>query len=470
MTQVISPRYQHAQGTTRSARGFTLIELMVALTGSLFFTVFVFMLSRDVSRFFTGQTRTSMTTVSALTGFERLRADIARAGFLSSPNIARDANRCPHPTAGALAVAPQQIGVQFNAYPGMQQMAVLGITSSPAAVTSHDFYATLNHAKLNPDVLTLYGNYSSSEQFPVRGVDFTANPVTITLEQNSPALVRVGINAATPDDEATATLSRIFRRGSMLRVVDENSREQYAIVDGVDVDANLATLTLSSSIALVQKGSGTNCGLHAHSAGLAVNPVNIIRYAVTNVRGTVDTDHPHLKHLFDGTALPYEDTRFDLMRYEVPPTIGSGTTLVGVTWPDGTSVTASGELVAEYAVDLKFGLTVLSDYQTGALTTLAETANRANYVDPPVSATAGGIVAATSTRGPHFIRGVDARLSVRYRDADREVSILADPSASGVTPDQLIRVRVAASPDLLARTRAFRGQIAIRNTRNVLWN
>jgi hypothetical protein len=158
------------------------------------------------------------------------------------------------------------------------------------------------------------------------------------------------------------------------------------------------------------------------------------------------------------------------MRYEVPPTVGSGATLIGVTWPDGSSATATGELVAEYAIDLKFGLTVLSDYQTGALTTLAENANRANYVDLPVSVTAGGIVAATSTRGPHFIRGVDARLAVRYREADRDVSILADPSASIVTPDQLVRVRVAASPDLLARTRTFRGQIAIRNTRNVLWN
>ncbi|HXS17715.1 MAG TPA: hypothetical protein VN764_11030, partial [Polyangiaceae bacterium] len=265
-------------------------------------------------------------------------------------------------------------------------------------------------------------------------------------------------------------LARIFRRGSMLRVVDENSREQYAIVDSVDVDAGLPSLSLSNLVSLVQKGSGTVCGIHAHAAGLAVNPVNIIRYAVTDVATDVNTNHPHLKHLFDGTTLPYDNTRFELMRYEVPPTIGSGAALVGATWPDGASVTATGELVAEYAVDLKFGLTVLSNYQTGTLTTLAETANRANYTDIPVSTTAGGAVASTSTRGPHFIRGVEARLSVRYREADRDASILADPSATGVTADQLIRVRVAEDPDLWARTRSFRGQIAIRNTRNVLWN
>ena len=63
------------------ARGFTLIELMVAMTGSLFFTIFVFMLSRDVAKFFQSQSRTSDTTLAAISGFERLRADIAPVSF-----------------------------------------------------------------------------------------------------------------------------------------------------------------------------------------------------------------------------------------------------------------------------------------------------------------------------------------------------------------------------------------------------
>lgn len=451
-----------------ASRGFTLIELMVALTGSLFFTAFVFMLSRDVSRFFTAQTRSSLTTVSALSGFERLRADIARTGFLASPNIARDATRCPHPTTGGLALAPQQEGTDFSTYPGLQQMALLGISASPAAVTSHAFYATLNNGKMSPDVLTLYGSYSASEQFPVTAADFDTNPIEMDL-QAGPALLRVGVGGS--DDAAdTATLRRVFRRGSMLRVVDEEGREQYAIVDGVTVTSGIPTLTLSNALTLIRKASGNVCGIRAFGAALAVNPVNIIRYAITDVRSNVTSDHPHLKHLYAGASLDYDNTRFDLMRYEVPPTIGSGTSLSGVTWPDGTSVMSTGELIAEYAVDMKFGLTVLSDYQTGALTTIAETASRANYADVPVSSTAGGAVAATSTRGPHFIRGVDARLVVRYRDADREASILADPTATGVTAEQLVRVRVSSSPNLFARTRTFRGQIATRNTRNVLWN
>ena len=455
----------------RQDHGFTLIELMVALTGSLFFTIFVFMLSRDVSRFFQAQSRTSDTTLAAISGFERLRTDIARAGFLASPNLSRDINRCPRPTSGSTAAIPQQVGTQFDTYPGLQQMALLGIASSPAALTALPFYATLNNAKINPDVLTLYGNYASSEQFPVRSVDFDSNPVSIVLEQESPALLRVGVKTSTTDAAGTAILGRIFKAGGILRVVDETGRDQYSVINGVSFVSGVSTVTLSNALALVQKGNANVCGIRGHAAGLAINPVNIIRYAIVDVGSSFATHHPQLSYLFGGEVPPYDGTRLELMRYELPPTVGSGDSILGVNWPGtGTSITSMGELVAEYAVDLKFGLTVLSNTQVGGITTIAETASPSNYAGIPYESPANGQVSTSTTFGPHFIRGVHARLSVRYRDADRETSILADPSDPTVTAQQLFRVKVSATPEEFARTRSFRGYISTRNTQNSMWN
>ena len=459
------------------ARGFTLIELMVAMTGSLFFTIFVFMLSRDVAKFFQSQSRTSDTTLAAISGFERLRADIARAGFLASPNLVRDANRCPRtPSGGAISAPPQQVGTDLNSYPGLQKMTMLGVDASPTSITNLPFYATYNNAKINPDVLTLYGNYATTEQFPVRSIDFTNNPVSIILEQDSPALLRVGIATLptatkTSDAAGTAILNQIFKPGTILRVVDESNREQYAIIKSANYASDLATLTIENSVQLQRKGSGNTCGIHAHAAGLVVNPVNIIRYAITDVKSSFATNHPQLSFLYDGAAPSYDDTRLDLMRYEVPPSLDRGASLIGVNWPGtSTRITAMGELVAEYAVDLAFGLTVLSNYQTGALTTLDETDDLRPYAGNPLSTSeAGGTVTLTQTRGAHFIRGAHARLVVRYREADRETSILPNPAASTVSAEQLVRVKVSAGQEY-ARTRSFRGHVTTRNTQNLMWN
>ncbi len=453
-------------------RGFTLVELMVAMTGSLFFTVFVFMLSRDVGRFFQAQSRTSDTTLTALTGFERLRQDIARAGFLASPNLSRDQNRCPRSSLGAAAVAPNQVGTQFNSFPGLQQMGILGIDASPAALTNLDFYATLNNAKLAPQVLTLYGSYTASEEFPIKSFD---KATTIRLKDDSEALRRVGISTVptpTSDADGTAILQRIFRPGSLLRMTDSEGRQQYAVVDDVAYSSGEGTITLSADIDIQSKTAGNTCGYKGAGKNSTVNPVNIIRYEIAQVKPTASTNHPQLQFLYEGAAPSYDDdTRFDLMRYEVPPNLARNATITGVNWP-GTSakITATGEMIAAYAVDLAFGLTVMSDYETGKLTTYGEgDANIANYAGNPLDApTAGGLSSATATRGPHFIRGVHARLAVRYREADREGSILPDPGDDSVTASQILRVKVADG-NKFARTRSLRSYVSTRNTRSLTW-
>jgi hypothetical protein len=288
-------------------------------------------------------------------------------------------------------------------------------------------------------------------------------------------LRRVGISTlpaanATSDAQGTAILQRIFRAGTIIRVVDNDNREQYAIAKQATYSAGTATVTIENTPALQQNASGKTCGILGHGVGFAINPVNIIRYEIAQVKPTVVADHPQLQYLYEGSAPDYDDTsRFDLMRYEVPATLDRNASVVGVNWPGTSSpVTASGELVAEYAVDLAFGLTVMSDYQTGILTTYDEGDPLiAGYAGDPLGAAAAQSLA-SATVGAHFIRGVHARLAVRYREADRETSILPDPTDAGVTAAQVLRVKVSDT-DQFARTRSFQSYIRTHNTRNLTW-
>lgn len=429
-------------------RGFTLVELMVALSGGIFFTIFVFMMSKDAATFFQGQARNSETTLATITGFERLRNDIARAGYLASPNILRDANRCPRPLEGDPGPA-QQIGTDFSTYRGLQEMGLAHITSG--AVTSN-FMLANNAGGLDSDQIILWGNYSTAEQFPVRAIN--AGGGSIYLEVGSTSLLREGIDGVTAAADLAA-LQRIFRVGGIIRIVDETSREQYSIITGVshsNLDGvNVPTIQYGG-VGLIDKANNPRCGLHVHGAGTSVNPVDIIRYRLTSL--AADPNFNQL--LYTGSAGTTDNTRLELIREKLNPLATS------------TTITAASifetELIAEYAVDLKFGLTVQSSPATGALTYYGEDdTNIPRYAGLNDSTAA---IAANS--GPHLIRGIHARLAIRNRDPDREAPALSATAIGTATSEDLIRVQVGTNQ--FARMRSLRSHIATRNTRNELWN
>ena len=132
--------------SARRSPGFTLIELMVAITAGMFVAIGAFALARQGSRFFQQEARIANAQFSATVGCDRLRADIARAGFLTTANVQRDPFRC-----GSTAGWPS---------PGMPSLAAIRITAAtPTAVQD-----SVNG--LAPDQITLTGSYSTVENFP----------------------------------------------------------------------------------------------------------------------------------------------------------------------------------------------------------------------------------------------------------------------------------------------------------------
>lgn len=390
---------------TRSAprgktRGFTLIELMVALSGGLLFTVFVFMMARDATRFYQSESRLADATFGAIAGFQRLRNDIARAGYLSTPNIQSSRSAfCGNPMDSAMG--------------GLQELASLQIEAGATAA--------------DPDAIVLMGSYASADQYPIHDVSKSGDNWEVRLQAQSTAMLRLGYSSGN-----TAPLVDLFKAGRALRIVDHTGREQYGIVQDVDVTTNweVPVITLLSEPSFQRKDDGNSCGLRGYEAGALVNVVQMIRYDLRSLSGAAYAP----LYPTDDAAVAAEGVRTELVRQELD-----------IMEPESPLPGTAPELVAEFAVDLKFGLNVLT--ATDATTTMVTT-DIAGYAGP---------VSTLTGTGPQQIRAVRARLGVRTRTADRMENVLPEDSSP-------IPWRVNIAPDGgYARVRTLQADIALRN-------
>jgi hypothetical protein len=134
----------------------------------------------------------------------------------------------------------------------------------------------------------------------------------------------------------------------------------------------------------------------------------------------------------------------------------------------GAQINGTEEIVAEYAVDLQFGITVASTisqingvFDQGGLTTHAPGSSQiANFAGNPGTIGTG--------IGPQNIRSIRARLSIRSREPDREGDVLTG-TAVGVAPG-FYRIGLGPSGAApFARVRTAQADIALRNQLGVMW-
>ena len=416
-----------------SPRGFTLIELMVALTGGLFFAMFTFMMTRDISRFFQNEAMLSDANMGVLTGFQRLRNDISRAGFMASPNLRFDPKRCPAPLPANTLNGINNAG--YDANPELKRLALLRVDSgaSTASATS----------TITPDRLTLYGNYKTSESFSVRAKDpAVGGGIGLVLESESQALLRLGYDQ-TNATTAAALLAEIFPVNSIIRVVDDTGKQQYALVSNTSV-ATFGTypagkpqvlLSTGASVpSIISRGdSNSLCGPKANWTNVRVNPVNIIQYELDDL----STTSPY--NLFYQNEEPTSLVPVSLVRREL--------SAVGLT------LNNSEEPISDYAVDFKVGLIVVEDVNTRTIKTIPAGSNDLDGYGDPIS-------------------GVDVSLSVRSRVGDRFGDIDDANVASGLYRIPLKQASGSGTSEetiSFARVRTLRAQIATRNSRNALW-
>jgi prepilin-type N-terminal cleavage/methylation domain-containing protein len=410
-------RRQAPAATLRAARGFTLVELMVAMVAGMFVAIAVFTLAKHASAFAMRQSRIADATLQSVIGFERLKTDIARAGFLSSPNIARDPAVCSGSTS-----AP--------GYPAwLMRLASIYIENSTNASTE----STVNG--ITPRSIVLAGAYSTSDLFVARTIT-QQDPPVVYLQRNSLGMANIGY---APVGGAVA-LARVFRTNHALRIVDDAGGVQFAQITGVTEGVN-PTVTLAATPAVqFRAGSVSNCGVRGHGNDF-VNPIDFIRYDLRNLNTSA---YASMSGMFRGGP-SYEATRRELVRVEQDVT--------------GAEIPSTLELVAEYAVDLNFSLIVAAN--TAASLTRLSGANVATY--------AGDVTGLSAGNGPQLIRAVHAWLSVRSQEADRDNGLALVTTAPGPNLLRISMDPADATRPPFARVRTLQSTIPLPNQANVTW-
>ena len=387
------------QSARHSARAFTLIELLVALVAGLLVAAAAVSFSKHSTRSFSQEARIASAQMSVLAGFQRLQSDISRASYMAAPNMQRDKDN-------ARVCAPDGIHAAWPAtlktLTGLMVTRAGSQTFVPAPMPDGNY----------PDSIRIAGSLSSTEVFPVRTVLSNGSGHDVYLQVNTGAMARSGIQ----NDEQ---LQDLFKTGRVLRIVDQQRKEEYAVIKtasfqgGQPVIETTNPLPLKGELTAESAVTSVHCGIEGFGVGVQANVVNIIEYGIANL-----SDHKlYQKTIYSDAAYAYgDDSRTELVRREI---------LLDGDIPELDS-DPTAEVIAEYAVDLRFGLWATNPAGGGMTYIAPSTAG----IDTRMTLSNSYTPAAAPT-GPESVRSVEVRLAVRSREIDRRANIESHPALDG---------------------------------------
>ncbi len=422
-------------------RGFTLIELMVALAAGLVVASAAYMLAKNSLEAFQQEARMQATQYGSTLGLNRLANDLRRAGYMATPDIGNDPLRCgPAPTGPALQMLR---GVR------VVQGGSAGYATDFAGGSSYTYDPQLTQASNGraPDRVTLAGNFNSGELFQVASVE----PTRIFIQDSSPAVARVRAQAL----EGGPSVCNIFRPGGsdqFARIVDTVGLERYVIITACaetadDTGAYPTYRDIELSYDNPPGWSTAPC-VPAVMVNATINPVNVVDYAIVNVRAPAARTAWGLSASY-GAMLSSQTTDEATVTGDA-----NRTELVRRMWDaDGVVIPGSGEIVSEFAVDLAFGMWRMSGAGTAANLEFRPY-KHADIPGTPVQR----------------IRGLRVRLSTRARTPDRIDGPDGNAPDAGL-PLRRFNVFAEASNvrQRFARVRNAFVDVNLHNLRNAQW-
>lgn len=424
------------------SRGFTLVELMVSLVMGLIVALAAVALSRAATATFHEQVRTSGVEARIRAASERLRNDLARASFMSTPNIQYDPKIAKVPGGDAVAGAPYRV-TKLSNLTGIQ------ILTTPVVGTRND---------LTPHELIVAGNLTSNDVY--RGVWKAESAgcgggrgAIIRLDALADPAVRRMLNGETTNTERIKEMAElVFTPGLRMappvadkqyaaQVMDMRGCFHYVLVCGVTSNsANSVEVEVAGdatrSLLTPADTAGDVCGARLMEE-VAIAPVHRVRWYVGP-----ETDARLVDTVTENAAL-----KFNLYRQLLDAS-------TDVNQQTGGAEVGPPELVAEYAVDLKFGLSIDSSIGTTPgrtdLDFEAQTGDFARW------AATARTTAATPNVGPQRIRSVRYRLAFRTPFADRNADL---PMPGGTS----YKSRYELAPGQYARVRTIISEVALFN-------
>lgn len=350
----------------RAQAAFTLIEITVALVAGLIVAMGIVGLSHEATQTFNEETRNAAAEATMRTAVDRLRADIARAGYMSTGNILADTQIAHAPGATNLS---NLTNLGMN---GLKELAALqliegGSTADPNVAK----LSAVQNPPLTPDVLLIGGNMTCAEQFDVQMIQPPSGSCQeIDLSPVSPAIYRVmtegitsplasGCSAPGTCGQLENVFAPVTGGGGtaqfIVRLLDDTGHTQYLATCPVGpitgykgAGAAAYPYVMIDSVdtpiltALQTKGVG---GVSGYAAGKAwINPVQIVRWELTSAPAEA-VSQPQFAAMGNIVQSGQIDpNKYDLMRSYVDVF--------------GNVIKATSEIVAEYAVDLDFAFTV----------------------------------------------------------------------------------------------------------------
>jgi prepilin-type N-terminal cleavage/methylation domain-containing protein len=389
----------------RSRRaGFTLLELMVALTVGTIVIVAVFSLGGASARHFQEQQRVGATQRTLRMGIDRLRRDIARAGFMGLADTQGPTTQmCPTPAL------PRRVSAVRFQNDDPEGMAALAAINGPAN-------------RVSADRLRLVGNFETGESYLVRSFDSTGGQVF--LQTNWLGFRRSFVNtdglAATVDTER---FTQVFAPGRMLHIETPNRMHFVVRITGVSVteSGNVAAVNIAPAVGI------DNPCLRGLGRGSTVAPLSEIEYFV----GTPAAGSP--------------------LAPRAPEVTGANTILYRqeLDMATGTPIPGSRRAVVEYTVD--FNLDFILD------TNLNPT------LPPTIVRRTGDDAQTVVTTNPFQVRGIVASVAARTPEQDSRFGWPTTWASGRPADEPLNRYQVFPARRGAARVRQMITEVQIPN-------
>lgn len=341
--------------TRRERAGYSLVELMIALTAGALVVSSTYFVGASSSRHFQEQQRVGQAQTGVRLAMDMVQRDIARAGYLGTASSLRD-QRCRAP-----AFELQAVEFQNDVDNAMIPNAALNGVSA--------------------DRLTLVGSYASNDAYFATGLNATGDALFL---QTSWQAFRRTFGVPPIDATATGAFASVFTPGRVLRLRTQTGNVFYGTITA----ASAAAGSVAFSPAL---GVGGIC-VGGLADGGTVSVLSRIEYRVDNGAGFASGS------LNPASSDYIEGRRSYLLRREM--TFG------------GAPVANSERVVLENVVD--FNLDFVFDQEANR--TLPPSLQRLTgaVAAPLLGSIAGGAAAAV----PERVRSAIVSLSGRTADQD----------------------------------------------------
>lgn len=407
-------------------RGFTLVELLVAISAGALVSFAAVLLSRNAVRLFQEEARISYAQVAVTMGLNRIGLDLEHAGRKSTKNPFYDTRVC--------AQSPS-----LNDWPvGMQRLAPVVI--EPAA----DLPQFQNNPGVHTERITIAGDLDSGDNFVMNAPLPSGTGSVVVLQPTSRAIRR--LTALVANGDITTRLQEIFRAGRVLRIEGTTS-DYYGRIKGFNVSGNpissIAVTLEPVPFVPMQPLSTAACAIKGFGSGWPVHVISRVRYEVRSLVNDAQFDD----YTKPENPVAGDSGRTELVRVELAP--------------DDTEVPGTLELVTEYAVSLRFGVTTQTNAPTGPLLTRFPIGDA--FPNEPVYTQASA--PALGNDKPQMVRAVQVRLSTRSRAPDRPRPVKIGQPLSAGRPPFTFYVNEAVGPDKYARMRTVEREFSLVNTK-----